>query len=152
VTKIIYDKYYHGENRVKGCSDPALREELLACPLCGDYDSEEHGLCHCQGPRGDNILQPIRSSLFADITRIINTMPFGPIHAFLSRYRDYASDGPHAQRVWKGCLSAEQKAHLSTILEAPMTGKEQLTLLKAFRQTQFLLASERAVKSSQLLK
>ena len=141
VTKIIYDKYYHGENRVKGCSDPALREELLACPLCGDYDSEEHGLCHCQGPRGDNILQPIRSSLFADITRIINTMPFGPIHAFLSRYRDYASDGPHAQRVWKGCLSVEQKTQLSTILEAPMTGKEQLTLLKAFRQTQFLLAS-----------
>ena len=40
ITKIIYDHYYHGENRVKGISDTALRIEKNTCHLCSNDDSE----------------------------------------------------------------------------------------------------------------
>ena len=102
VTKIVFDKYFHGENRSKGCTDPSLREELLACTLCGDYDSEEHGICHCQGPPGDNLLQPIRSALFQEITAKIDSIPFGPVYEILALYRDLATDAPHPS----GCRKA----------------------------------------------
>ena len=141
ITKIIFDKYFHGENRVKGCKDPALKDELQACLLCGDYDSEEHGYCHCQGPRQDNLLQPIRSALFGDITTTINSLPFGPAHALLMLYREFASETSHPQRVWKGCLTTAQQAQIKALTDLPMTWKEKNVLVSTLRQVQYLFAT-----------
>ena len=141
ITKVIFDKYFHGENRIKGCKDPSLKDELQACSLCGDYDSEEHGYCHCQGPRNDNLLQPIRTAMFADISATINSLPFGPGHALLSLYREFASTASQPQRVWKGCLSSSQQARISALLNLPMSGKEKTVLLSSLRQVQHLLAT-----------
>ena len=141
VTKVIFDKYFHGENRVKGCKDPALKDELQACLLCGDYDSEEHGYCHCQGPRHDNLLQPIRSALFGDITTKINALPFGPAHALLMLYREFASEASHPHRVWKGCLTTSQLAQITALTDIPMSWKERTVLISALRQVQYLFAN-----------
>jgi hypothetical protein len=140
VTKIIFDKYFHGENRAKGCTEPARRDELLACTLCGDYDSEEHGICHCQGPPGDNLLQPIRSTLFQEITAKINSIPFGPVYEILALYRDLATDSPHPQRVWKGLLSPLQRAQLLAPLSS-VSPKEHKLLLASLRHVQTLFSS-----------
>jgi len=140
VTKIIFDKFFHGENRAKGCPDPALRDELLACSLCGDYDSEEHCYCHCQGPQGENLLQPIRSHLFQELTRYINALPFGPTHSLLCAYRDMATNSPQPQRVWKGCLSPGQRSQLEPILSVPHPRTQAISPYKGLLHVQHLFA------------
>ena len=140
VTKIIFDKFFHGENRAKGCSDPALRDELLMCSLCGDYDSEEHCYCHCQGPQGENLLQPIRSHLFQEITRYINALPFGPTYSLLCSYRDMAMESSQPQRVWKGCLNPEQRAQLEPFLSVPHSRTLAVSPYKGLLHIQHLFA------------
>jgi hypothetical protein len=141
ITKLIYDKYFHGENRVKGCNIPERKEELISCTLCGDYDSEEHGLCHCQGPRGENLLQPVRSALFRDLSSMINSLPHCATRSFLNAYRDLANDAPHPHRIWKGCFSLPQRQHLLSILSAPISAGEEIKLLRLVKQVKSLFAT-----------
>jgi hypothetical protein len=79
--------------------------------------------------------------MFADITAKINSLPFGPGHALLTLYRDFASTTSHPQRVWKGCLSSSQQAQIRALITLPMSGKEKTALLSSLRQVQHLLAT-----------
>ena len=43
VTKLIFDKFWHGRNRAKGYDDPLA----ACCPLCTSRDSQRHQLLYC---------------------------------------------------------------------------------------------------------
>ena len=106
---MIYDHYYHGENRVKGISDASLRMEKGACHLCGNEDSEQHYVLDCMGsPQENDILTPLRHKAEYAVTSLINTLRPGLTKEVAERYRDlafrYTPITPQPQRIHLGQL------------------------------------------------
>jgi hypothetical protein len=146
ITKMIYDHYYHGENRIKGITDTTLRIEKGSCHLCSNSDSEEHYVLQCTGPSDQtDILSPIRDQVAYDITRLIDTLKPGLTRTLAERYRDLALHPPpvtpQPQRVWKGLLSANQLRLLLDIPSVnPQTPNKPGTI-KILKSIQKLLAA-----------
>ena len=145
ITKMIYDHYFHGENRVKGVSDNNRRDELSACLLCSAPDSEEHGIRHCPGPMNSNLLEQIRTDTTFEITQYINSLRPGLPKSMAETYRDLALSPTYTnsqpQRVWKGMLSPNQ---LNVLIQqhniTPDTPHDPM-LLKCMKHIQRLLAT-----------
>lgn len=144
ITKMIYDHYYHGENRIKGVEDASRRTELGTCHLCSNMDSEQHYVLECSGPQGHTALDATRNQVSFDITAYIQTLPPGLARTMAEKYRDLALSPsfvtPQPQRVWKGLLSANQ---LRTLLDIPSltpTSPNHPKAIKAIKFIQQILA------------
>jgi hypothetical protein len=144
VTKMIYDHYYHGENRIKGISDTTTRVERGACHLCSRPDSEEHYVLECCGPEGTDTLEPIRTKVAHDITTYIHTLKPGPGKTFAERYRDLALRPlpltPQPQRVWKGLLSPTQLLQLCSSPGINQATPTSASIVKTIKTIQAILA------------
>jgi hypothetical protein len=100
---MIYDHYYHGENRVKGISDTAIRMDKGACHLCSNNDSEQHYVLECMGsPHDTDILTPLRDKAQYAVTSLINTLKPGLTKDISERYRDLAFRYPPLNRRGSG--------------------------------------------------
>jgi hypothetical protein len=141
---MIYDHYFHGENRTKGIMDSNRRMELGACHLCSHPDSEEHFAIECSGPPGTNTLEPIRTQVSHDITGYINLLRPGLGRTLAERYRDLALRPlpltPQPQRVWKGLLSAKQWSVLLDTTGLTENTPDSTSVVKTIKAIQNILA------------
>ena len=142
ITKIIYDHYWHGENRVKGITDPSKRRELSTCALCGDEDSEQHSLLLCPGPdREDSTLEDRRTQVVLDISEHIRTLPPGLGRDMAETFRDLLTDhSQQPQRLWKGLLTSTQMEHIFHRHEVMPTTSTSAAIVSSFKRMQHILA------------
>lgn len=141
---MIYDHYFHGENRTKGIMDSTRRMELGACHLCSHPDSEEHYAIECSGPPDTNTLEPLRTQVSHDITGYINSLRPGLGRTLAERYRDLALRPmpltPQPQRVWKGLLSAKQWSVLIDTTGLTENTPDSASVVKTIKTIQNILA------------
>jgi hypothetical protein len=142
VTKIIYDHYWHGENRVKGITDPTQRKDLSICTFCGDEDSEQHSLLLCPGPTSDDsTLEDKRTQTILDLSAHISTLPPGLGRDMAETYRDLLTDNSQQpQRLWKGLLTPKQMENLFHKHDVTATTPSSATIVASFKRMQHMLA------------
>jgi hypothetical protein len=142
ITKIIYDHYMHGENRVKGISDTAQRKELSVCMLCGEEDSEQHSLLLCPGPvKDDTSLEDRRTQAILDISEHIGKLSPGLRRSMAETYRELITDDRHQpQRLWKGLLSSTQMINLFEKHDVSPLTPPSATIASTFKHMQHILA------------
>jgi hypothetical protein len=132
----------HGENRVKGISDTALRNELSVCTLCGEADSEQHSLLLCPGPaKDDTTLEDRRTQAILDISAHISTLSPGLGRSMAETYRDLVTDNSQQpQRLWKGLLSPTQMDILFTKHNVTSLTPSSAAIVASFKHMQHILA------------
>lgn len=142
ITKIIYDHYMHGENRVKGIVNTERRTELSVCKLCGEIDGEQHSLLLCPGPaQDDTALEDRRSQVILDISEHIRTLPLGLGRAMAETFRDLITDnGQQPQRLWKGLLTVKQMDSLFITHDINPYTPPSSTIATSFKHMQHILA------------
>jgi hypothetical protein len=142
ITKIIYDHYMHGENRVKGIEDTEQRKELSMCKFCGDEDSEQHSLLLCPGPtQDDSALEDRRTQAVLDISAHISLLPPGLGRKMAETFRDLITDNSQQpQRLWKGLLTHKQMDALFTQHNVTISTPSSATIISSFKHMQHILA------------
>jgi hypothetical protein len=142
ITKIIYDHYMHGENRVKGILDQAQRKELSVCMLCGEEDSEQHSLLLCPGPAlEDTSLEDRRTQAILDISEHIGKLQPGLRRSMAETYREFLTDNRHQpQRLWKGLLTPTQMSTLFAKHDVTPLTPPSIAIANTFKHIQHILA------------
>jgi hypothetical protein len=135
ITKIIYDHYMHGENRVKGIADPAHRKELSICTLCGEEDSEQHSLLLCPGPiHDDSALEDLRTQAVLDISEHISSLAPGLGRNMAETFRDLITDNSQQpQRLWKGLITQKHMDALFTKHNVTPSTPSSNTIVSSFK-------------------
>ena len=110
VTKLVYDKYWHGGNRVKGLSDPQDIRLQECCMLCDDVDNEYHMLVGCQCEELEDIREQALQDLSGAVTKLASTNPLASY--LIEAIRDMAIEDINRHYIWKGVWTDVAKSEL----------------------------------------
>jgi hypothetical protein len=111
ITRIIYNKGYHGGNRAKDSKlQPEEKIRTGQCLLCPHQDSQNHWLHHCS----NRVLTKIREDIFANINRhLTDNRTNGPLCNQLGlAFKHILITTPEPHRIWTANWSRDQIAQL----------------------------------------
>ena len=126
ICKLVFDKYWHGGNRIKGCrGDADLTRVLEECVICGDVDNEYHSLVGCL----DSEMVGIRDAAISELAGIIRQYTWidGRRSAVVEVLRGMALHDYDRHTIWKGVWSSSQKLKFRERLRAAGLAEDVLS-------------------------
>jgi hypothetical protein len=144
VVRRIWDKGWHGGNR---CKDPRyipgteVHTMAQACDFCGEPDSADHWMHHCQHGPTDAVRQQVLTDIGAQVALQHGTI-CGPI-ALAFQNLLHSSNEP--ARMWTGNYNTEQCTTLQQASKLILSVDETAAIKLMFKQFTTILNSGAAI-------